>query len=206
MRKQSFLLAGLVFFCALAAHAEWRGRVVSVYDGDTLIVSNEGRGEIVRLAGVDAPERDQPFGLEAKRFCADMVGGKMVRVLPHGDVDTYKVYVGELCLNEELLRSGYAWYDPRSGADQGFATLEETARSARRGLWADENPIPPWRFKAGTQEEESAGGSVSIKLPGVHRSSGGDEGGSEPSEQPPAREGAQPPPPAPVPKAPAPSN
>lgn len=203
MKTWLFLLAGCIFIWSIPAHAEWEGRVVSVYDGNTLIVSNEGRGEIVRLAGVDAPEREQPFGIPAKNFTADMVGGKTVRVVPYGDVDTYKVYAGELCLNEEILRAGYGWYDPRLGKDEGFAILEETAKSARRGLWAEEHPTPPWQFRREGQEEETATDSVSIKLPGVHGSSGSEEGSAEGGEQPVRQESA--PPPSPGPRPPAPS-
>jgi endonuclease YncB( thermonuclease family) len=200
MKKGLFVWVGLVFLWTGPVHAEWKGRVVSVYDGDTLVVSNDGRGEIVRLAGVDAPEREQAFGLTAKGFAADLVRGKTVRVVPYGDVDNYKVYVDELCLNEELLRAGYAWYDARSGVDAGYAALEETARSAGRGLWADADPIPPWRFKREGKEEESAS-PVSIKLPGVHGSAGSEPGGGEGAEQPVRKQSAPPRPP----KAPPPS-
>jgi endonuclease YncB( thermonuclease family) len=202
MRNWYLLAVGFICLCAAVAHAEWQGRVVSVYDADTLVVSNEGRGEIVRLAGVDAPEREQPFGLKAKKFAANMVEGKVVRIVPHGDLDNYRVYLGELCLNEELLREGYAWYNPRLGADEKYAALEMTARSARRGLWEEENPTPPWRYRKEGSEEASEQSPVSIKLPGVHGSPGGGDGSDEGPEQPARDEGA---PPAPAPKAPPPA-
>ncbi len=44
----------------------WQGKVVGVADGDTISVLHDGKGEKIRLYGVDAPEKRQDFGQRAK--------------------------------------------------------------------------------------------------------------------------------------------
>ncbi len=50
-------------------------------------------------------------------------------------------------LNRELVRAGFAWMYRRYTNDQSLSDLEEEARVAKRGLWADANPIPPWQWR-----------------------------------------------------------
>ena len=49
--------------------------------------------------------------------------------------------------NQEIVRSGYAWWFRRYSNDEVLKQLEEEARTAKRGLWADEAPLPPWEFR-----------------------------------------------------------
>jgi endonuclease YncB( thermonuclease family) len=68
-------------------------------------------------------------------------------------LDRYGRTVGDVTLpdgrhlNAELVRAGYAWWFRRYSADPRFATLEAQARSARRGLWAGPDPVPPWDWR-----------------------------------------------------------
>ena len=50
-------------------------------------------------------------------------------------------------LNHELVRAGLAWMYRRYTNNQSLSDLEEEARVARRGLWVDANPIPPWEWR-----------------------------------------------------------
>ncbi len=54
-------------------------------------------------------------------------------ILPHGR-----------SLNQELVRAGYAWWFHRYWTDRTLEALAAEARAARRGLWADWHPLPPW--------------------------------------------------------------
>lgn len=168
----AWLLAGFG-----AAHAQQReqftGRVVGVSDGDTITVLRDGQQPVkVRLNGVDTPESRQAFGARAKQFTSDKVFGKTVRVLVM-DRDRYGRTVGvvytndDQSLNQQLVGAGLAWwyrkYAPR---DEQLAALEAEARGARRGLWADVNPTPPWDFR---HDKGSSGRSVARRATSAPR-------------------------------------
>lgn len=105
----------------------------------------------IRLAGIDSPEKKQPFGTKAKDALATLVFGKDVTVTVV-DKDRYgrwvgKVYQGEVDVNEKLVREGYAWRFPTYDKAREYADAEAEARRAKRGLWWDKDPIPPWEFR-----------------------------------------------------------
>jgi endonuclease YncB( thermonuclease family) len=148
-------LAGAVCLGALPSTAtEFTGQVVGVQDGDTLTVRKDGGVQVrIRLWGIDAPERGQAYTNPAKRYLASLAFGKTVRVLVR-DYDHYGRTVGEVILpdgrnvNQEMVRSGYAWWFRRyAPQDRVLAQLETEARQARRGLWADPQTEPPWDFR-----------------------------------------------------------
>jgi endonuclease YncB( thermonuclease family) len=146
--------AGLVLgLLAGAVRAEpFTGRVVAVTDGDTLKVLHGRRVEVVRLQGIDAPERRQAHGTRARQFAAGLAHGRPVTVLDRGR-DRNGRLLAEVVLpdgrslNQELVRAGYAWWFRRYSADVRLARLEDDARAARRGLWADARPVPPWEWR-----------------------------------------------------------
>ena len=133
--------------------ADLTGRVTSVTDGDTLTLAADGRSHRVRLAGIDAPEADQPGGRAARRALIRKVRGRSVRV-DVSEVDQYdrlvgRVRFGERDINRELVREGHAWvyrgysWDPRLYLD------ELSARDEALGLWAATEPIAPWEWRRG---------------------------------------------------------
>ncbi len=129
----------------------WSGRVCGVTDGDTISVLQDGRTVKIRLYGIDCPEKHQAYGNRAHRFTSEFAFGKEVEVRPV-DRDRYGrliawVYVGPRCLNEELLRAGYAWHFRRYSRDRHLADIEMQARTARIGLWHDPLPVPPGEFR-----------------------------------------------------------
>lgn len=131
----------------------WSDRCVSIADGDTISVMYHGVEVRVRLNAVDCPERRQAFGNVAKRFTSDLVFGKIVTVSPT-DTDRYGRTVGDVLtpdgrsLNQALVEAGLAWWFRQYAPDdRRLQALEAEARNARRGLWRDESPIPPWEFR-----------------------------------------------------------
>ena len=127
--------------------------VVSVTDGDTITVLSNSVGEKVRLYGIDYPEKRQPFGKRAKQFTSSLVFEKHVRVEDHGR-DRYKRTIGEVVLsdgrnvNHELVKAGLCWwYRKYAPNDKKLEQLEREARAAKRGLWAEPEPIPPWEWR-----------------------------------------------------------
>lgn len=131
------------------------GRVVGISDGDSITVLRNGRGEAIRLHGIDAPERRQPFSGAAKKHLSDLVFQKTVRVELKSK-DRYQRSVAVVFapdgrnVNQEMVRAGYAWwfrrYAPR---DRALEALETAAREAKRGLWEEEEPTAPWIFRRG---------------------------------------------------------
>lgn len=131
------------------------GQVVRVLDGDTIEVLMGGRTVRVRLHGVDCPERGQAFGTAARRFTAELcfrrtVGLRSYQTDRYGRLLADVVLPDGRVLNHELLRAGLAWwYRQYAPADATLAALEAEARAARRGLWAEADPLPPWEYRAG---------------------------------------------------------
>lgn len=129
------LLAGLLL-STVGATEEFRGRVVGVADGDTITVLHEGRAEVVRLHGIDAPEKRQPFGDRAKLFTVGLAFGQTI-VVRAKDRDRYGRTVGNVILpdgrslSQEVVRAGYAWWFRRYSAHPRLAALETEARAAR---------------------------------------------------------------------------
>ena len=163
--KWLIALCSLLFSLNLSA-AEIIGKVIAVSDGDTITVLAPGnRPTKVRLAGIDAPERNQPFGQKSRQHLADLVFGKEVRVSVV-DKDRYGrivgiVYVpkpipnGEIIIDVDLaqIESGHAWAyrDYLKGLPAGkagrYVAAEKDAKEKRHGLWTDKNPEPPWNYR-----------------------------------------------------------
>jgi len=128
-------------------------RVVSVADGDTLRAVDDSKAEHrIRLAGIDAPERGQPFGNVARERLAELTLRKVVRVNVHSH-DQYGRLVADIeaagqGVNKRMVADGMAWHYARYSKDAGLAAAEREARAARRGLWADKAPVAPWEWRA----------------------------------------------------------
>jgi endonuclease YncB( thermonuclease family) len=141
----------------ILVHAEqFAGKVVGISDGDTISVLREGKAVKVRLYGIDAPEKAQAFGTKARQFTAALVFQKEVTVIIHA-TDRYGRLVGDVLLpdgrslSQELAKAGMAWwYKPYAAKDTTLAQLEAEAHAARRGLWADAHPLPPWEWRKET--------------------------------------------------------
>lgn len=140
----------------------FNGKIFTVVRGDTMDVMSLGiilplvntpiRGKIkrIKLDGVESPTFDQPFGDEARDFVSELVLNKKVRVEWQGQIkrsylpeNTARVFLMDgRELNREIVREGYGWCS-QSEDNTPLKQLETEARIARRGLWADDNPIPP---------------------------------------------------------------
>jgi endonuclease YncB( thermonuclease family) len=153
---------------AWASHADQLdGRVVSVADGDTVTVLDANQKQHkIRLQGIDAPEKAQPFGERSKQNLSRMVFGKDVRV-DFEKRDRYKRIVGKVWVQPAscptcpmTLDAGHAqitlgmawWYrkysTEQSPQDRGaYEFSEQEAKAKRVGLWRDADPVPPWEWR-----------------------------------------------------------
>ncbi|NQT95144.1 MAG: thermonuclease family protein [Candidatus Omnitrophica bacterium] len=140
-----FFIAG----CVPLVQDGYYGRVVYVYDGDTVKLAN---GEKVRYIGVDTPEMNyknppaEYFAEEAKRFNERLVNGKRVRL----EFDTERrdkynrllayVYIDNISVSAKLIEEGYARVfiiPPNIRYADDFLKLQQKAREEERGLWSE---------------------------------------------------------------------
>lgn len=131
-----------------------QGKVVHIADGDTLTILIAGNEQVkIRLAGIDTPERAQPFGNKAKQALAALAFQQEALV----EVETKdkygravgRVIAGGLDVNAELVRQGMAWVYRKYTNDQKLFKLEAEAKQAKRGLWATDDAIEPWLWRKG---------------------------------------------------------
>jgi endonuclease YncB( thermonuclease family) len=148
-----------VFLCTSAAAvrgASLFGKVIEVNSGDVITIFNLNRPVRVRLLGVDAPEMDQAFGDVAKKHLADLVYDKSVLVEYAGISGDHslngRVLLEGADIGAQMIRDGAAWVDPSnehrlSATDREvYEQSQLAARLENRGLWQQENPMPPWEF------------------------------------------------------------
>jgi len=165
-----FVVACVVCASVASAYAApWTGTVIRVRSGDTMTVKRDGARIQVTLFGVECPEKRQPYAEEARKLTRSLVDGQVVTVSPVSEdkkgvvakVSLMKTEVIEVLrggrrdqrkvkvpvrVREELVRAGLAWQRPEAGGDKRLAKLQARARHAKRGLWADPNPTPPWEW------------------------------------------------------------
>jgi endonuclease YncB( thermonuclease family) len=153
MKKILCFLIPLLF--SLSAFA-YPAKVVGIADGDTCTVLTADKQQVkIRLAGIDCPESSQAFGTKAKQALSDKVFGQTVEVKEQNK-DRYgrtvaDLYVGARWINLEMVTEGWAWHYKAYSKDPQLAEVEQMARLAKLGLWADKAPVPPWDFRSGAK-------------------------------------------------------
>ena len=152
MNRTAVLFTAFLCIGNASADTSFRGDVVRILDGDTVEVLDAAKQtHRVRLANIDAPERQQAFGEVARQALATMAYRQKIEVIDKGG-DQYGRRIGVLMLNGRdlnaaMIGQGLAWVYARYNSDPSLPALEQKARAARIGLWADQNPIPPWQFR-----------------------------------------------------------
>lgn len=149
---------------AAAGEQTLTGRVVRVADGDTVTLLDSSNTQYrIRLEGIDAPESHQAFGTQSKKNLSDMVFDREVTVV-YQKTDQYGRLVGKITvdgkdINLEQVQAGMAWHYKEYQREQApedrelYAKAEDEARSARRGLWRDPDPVEPSAFRKEAKRE-----------------------------------------------------
>lgn len=126
------------------------GLIVSVTDGDTLTLLVDKKQYKIRLQGIDAPEKNQPFGNQSKKALSGKVFQKTVKVLSQGQ-DKYGRTLGIVyldgCVNTAMVKEGWAWHYKEYVDNRSLAKAEEEARAKKVGLWTDAHPVAPWDWR-----------------------------------------------------------
>lgn len=148
-------LPALMLALPLSSQADIIGKVVRVLDGDTVEILADGKLTRVRLNGIDAPEKAQPYGQKSKEMLVEAIAGKQVEALGN-KLDRYGRMLAKLVLNGRdinamQVQSGMAWVYRYKGNAMvpAYLRYEQDARMARRGLWEEKEPVEPaiWRHQ-----------------------------------------------------------
>ncbi len=150
-----------------AQAATINGKAINVADGDTItILDTDNNQHRIRINGIDAPEKVQPFGDRSRQNMARMVAGKEVTTDCH-KIDRYKRQICKvwvqpvdcpkcgktLDVGHAQIVAGMAWWYREYAREQsaedrgGYESDEQEARLRKRGLWADKEPLAPWEWR-----------------------------------------------------------
>ena len=152
-------------FNIYSVRADFTAKVLRVVDGDTVhVVNKAGKKFKVRLTGIDAPEKNQPYGLASSYKLSEMLINKWVLLKSKPDngnlysIDRYnrvlaKVILDGRDINLAQVSSGYAWHFKRYQKQQSsidrelYSQAELYAKKNELGLWGEKNPIAPWKWR-----------------------------------------------------------
>lgn len=132
--------------------------VARFVDGDTIVVSMQGKAETVRFIGIDTPETHKPntpvqcYGPAAAAYTKNIIGSHLVRLesdILSANRDRYDrllryVYLDNgTFVNKELVQRGYAFYYPYFpfSKAQEFKDAQTSAQQQFLGLWGNCHPI-----------------------------------------------------------------
>ena len=157
----------LIRLSALLAFGVWsigtsaqilEGQVVGVAEGDTLTLLDDNRQQHrIRLAGIDASEKAQPFGPRSKQHLPELAFGKDARadcyMVDRYDRDVCTVYVDGKDVGLAQIDAGLACWFRKYAHEQlpndriNHEAAEDRAAADRVGLWQDAKPVPPWEWR-----------------------------------------------------------
>lgn len=169
----ALLAAALTLTAPMTGCEAGGGQTLKVFDGDSFLMrGDDGREIEVRLYGIDAPERHQPWSRRSREALYGLIRGRALR-LELVETDRYGRAVAKvirepdgLVVNAEMVKSGHAWVYRRYTRDpallrrlglENLTELEEAARRERRGLWSlpPSEQVPPWDWRR--QNRQSGG-------------------------------------------------
>lgn len=153
-RKSCKILPSTTSFAALP-HSEdvtCVQRILKVKDGDTFdYLDCNGAIHTVRIAGIDTPEKGQPFANKAKEKLSSLLHSGKITLLRTGSGNhkrlAMEVYVDGIDVNLEMVKCGLAWREPRFDRSGKYIQAEEDAKKAKLGLWSDPTSIAPWEYR-----------------------------------------------------------
>lgn len=128
-------------------------KILKVKDGDTFdYIDCNGIIHTVRMAGIDTPEKGQPFANKAKEKLSSLLNSGKITMLRTGSGNhkriAMEVFVDGIDVNLEMVKNGLAWREPRFDQSGKYIQAEEDAKKAKIGLWSDPTSIAPWEYRA----------------------------------------------------------
>jgi endonuclease YncB( thermonuclease family) len=151
------LLIQLIILVHTASADTLNGVVTDITDGDTLtLLDDQKQQHKIRFAGIDAPEKVQPFGSKSQANLGLLAFNKNAVAIchkKHFERDVCKVMVDGLDVGLQQVTNGMAWWSKKFAKEQSpedraaYEQAETMAKLRRFGLWADTNPMPPWEWR-----------------------------------------------------------
>jgi endonuclease YncB( thermonuclease family) len=132
---------------------EWGfGRSLTIRVGASRIRNHDITHNVEFGLHIDAAESKQAFGKRSQQSLAQICGSKTAKVM-WTDRDRYgrilgRVSCAEVDANSAQVRLAMAWVFDRYVTDRSLYALQDVAKAARQGLWRDDVPVPPWRWRA----------------------------------------------------------
>ncbi|MDO5054034.1 MAG: thermonuclease family protein [Pasteurella oralis] len=153
-KKKAFIgLCCLLLSYTVQANCPLYCKVVSISDGDTLSCLLKNNKLIrVRLAGIDAPEKNQAFGQKAKQFLGKLVHKQQVKLVVAG-YDHYQRTLAEVYtlqgqnINLAMVKAGMAWVYEKYNTKSIYLQAQHKAKQQNLGLWQERHPIPPTQWR-----------------------------------------------------------
>jgi endonuclease YncB( thermonuclease family) len=146
------IVVGILISNSLRAQQDFTGKVITVIDGNTVEVSSQdNETHKILLVGIDSPELDQEYGDQAKKFLEKLILNKNVAVQFKGK-DRLGNRLAVIMINGkndprvELLKEGLAWTAEKNPSED-LEPYKTWAQRKGRGLWKQENPVPPWTYR-----------------------------------------------------------
>ncbi len=127
-----------------------------IRDGDTLVVKIGTEITDLRLYGIDCPELDQePYGHLARVRLEELLAQQTELDAIEIERDRYdrlvaEVWVGNCCINTQLLREGFAVayrYHLQGKYRQRYITAEAIAKRKKLQLWSQSTWEMPWDYR-----------------------------------------------------------
>lgn len=153
-KKILSLILLLVISTAAQSAEDLYGVVVSIADGDTVTLKVNDTTHKIRLAEIDTPERDQPYGLAATSALTDLLLGNQVRVKVVKENDQYGRVIGRIFIEQKdvsahMIQEGHAMVYRRYLTDKSLLELQANAKYKKLGLWGlpEEDRAEPWVWR-----------------------------------------------------------
>ena len=151
MKQFIYLFALATVLTASSSSADIPLENIRVIDGDTIRAEVEGKERKIRLDDIDAPEMNQPFGVQSRNFLIRLLDKKDITVVFQGK-GSYgrplgQIYANDKNVNVLMIKSGFAWVYDRYVKDSSLYKYQDQAKAENLGLWQAENPIAPWMWR-----------------------------------------------------------
>lgn len=158
LRHRLFVFLVLLLIATRVPAETLTGRIIGVSDGDTItLLDSERVSHKIRVAGIDAPEKQQPFGVKAKTSLSGLAYNRTAEAECR-KIDRYRrkvcvVFVSGKDVGLEQIKAGMAWWYQQYAKEQtrqeriDYERAESLAMQHRYGLWNSKNPMPPWEWR-----------------------------------------------------------
>jgi endonuclease YncB( thermonuclease family) len=148
-------LALLSGFVACTEAGEFTATQVRIFDGDSFVAMRSNGTEVeIRLFGIDAPERNQPWSRKSRDGLRALLGdadfsARTIAIDRYGRTVAVVTLPDGRQVNSEMIAAGHAWVYRRFTDDPAMIALEDQAKADNRGLWSlsSNEQVPPWQWR-----------------------------------------------------------